>query len=517
MTLAFPPYNLGWLGWVALVPLLLAIDRTTPKHSFFMCFAFSIISFTLIFYWVFELSAYKLIHHAVLGLYLGTSYGLFGLLFCIISRRRGFALAALTAPFIWISLEYIRSNLGFMAFPYAWIGYSQHNNSLIIQIASITGPYGVSFLLVTINSALASILLLMRYRFENNKSFSQRPISKRGAVSVIGAAILITTLSLLYGYKVISKPLNGKGTKVSVVQGNVEQAKKWDPKYAESIMQTYAHLTQEAALDHPELIVWPESATPRAISMDKKLYSRVRLIAKDAGAYLLVGSSGHQKFRVGHGQRIKFSNSAFFISPEIQTNNQQYDKIHLLPFGEYLPYKETLPWSWLDVPKVDTTLFGKELTVFQSPTFRFSAPICWEHIFPQLPRKFVLNGAQFLVNITNEAWFGRTAGPQHYLISSVFRAVENRVYVVRSANTGISCFIDPFGRVVDSVRNDANQELFVRGYLTGSVVPLTSKTFYTRRGDWLVWGCLFFSAGILAATLFLWVLRKSKRHHPQTI
>ena len=213
----------------------------------------------------------------------------------------------------------------------------------------------------------------------------------------------------------------------------------------------------------------------------------MRLIAKDAGTDLLVGSSGHQKFRAGHGQVIKFSNSAFLISPESEAHNQKYDKIHLLPFGEYLPYKEKLPWSWLDVPIVETTLPGKEFTVFQSPNFRFSAPICWENIFPHLPRQFVKNGAQFLVNITNEAWFGRSVGPQHYVISSIFRAVENRIYVVRSANTGISCFIDPYGRVVDRVKDAGGMDIFVRGVLTQTIIPMASKTIYTRYGDWLIW------------------------------
>lgn len=487
MALAFPPYDLHWLGWIVLVPLLLAIITATLKHSFLMCFAFTFFSFTMIFFWVFEVHAYKLLHHVVLGLYLGTSYGLFGLLFCFIARRCGFTVGALTAPFTWIALEYARSNLGFMAFPYAWLAYSQHNNPLIIQIASVTGPYGVSFLLVMINLAIVSILLLLLNRSEKYQSFSHRPISKRGALSVIGAAALMTSLSLLYGYVVISKPFVGKGIKVAVVQGNVEQANKWNPKYAEPIMQTYTHLTQKASLSQPALIVWPESATPRAITMDKKLYARVRLIAKEAGTYLLVGSSGHQKFKAGDRQRIKFSNSAFLISPENEFRSQQYDKIHLLPFGEYLPYKETVPWSLFDVPVVDTILPGKEFTVFQLPNFRFSAPICWENIFPQLPRKFVQNGAQFLVNITNEAWFGRSVGPQHYVISSIFRAVENRVYVARSANTGISCFIDPYGRIVDKIKDDAGQDIFVPGVLTETIIPLTSKTIYTRYGDWLIW------------------------------
>jgi apolipoprotein N-acyltransferase len=476
---------------VALVPLLIAILNVGPRQAFVISWVSGVISFAFIFDWVFQVSGYKIIHHFILGLYFGPFFGIFGLAISSIKKRHGCASAVSLAPFLWVSLEYIRSNMGFMAFPYAWLGYTQHEHPLIIQIASVAGAYGVSLLLAIFNSAVTAWVLNLLYRSKNLHLRPIRPISNPWLVSLTAAATFLTFITISYGVVVLSAPTKGKKLRVSVVQGNIEQAKKWDPKYAGFIMETYAELTRRAVRDKPDLIVWPEAATPRAFGQDqKRVYSQVRQIAEEAGTPLLLGISSNEKFSQNHIQRIEFRNSAFLFSPDPLVKHQQYHKVRLLPFGEYLPYRKTIPWSWIDVPKVESTTPGKEFTVFQCPTFRFSAPICWETLFPDLPREFVKSGAQFLVNITNEAWFGRSVGPQHYLISCVFRAVENRVYVVRCANTGISCFIDPYGRVVDRVKDDKGQDIFVRGVLTESVIPMESNTVYTRYGDWLIWICV---------------------------
>ena len=168
-------------------------------------------------------------------------------------------------------------------------------------------------------------------------------------------------------------------------------------------------------------------------------------------------------------------------------SEQRYKKIRLLPFGEYLPHENVIPWSFIRIPDIVGYIPGEDFTVFALPTFRFGVTICWESIFPDMVRQFVNRGAQFIINITNEAWFGKTAAPYQFVSMSVFRAVENRVFVVRCANTGVSCFIDPRGRVVDRVKDSNGQDIFVRGVKCSSVVPLDSRTLYTRYGDWLVW------------------------------
>jgi apolipoprotein N-acyltransferase len=489
LILAFPPYSLGWLGWVALVPLLIAISNVGPRQGFVLSLISGVVSFAIIFVWVFEVADYKILHHFVLGLYLGPIFGIFGLVVSLITKRCGRTFAAFAGPFIWVSLEYVRSNMGFMAFPYAWLGYTQHEHPVVIQIASVAGAYGVSFLLAMVNSAVASFVLVLLYRSKNFNPRPNLPISKRRLIAIAGAAAFLTILTMCYGSMVVSRPTMGNKIRVSVIQGNIEQGKKWDRNYRNYILERYEELSRKASNDQPGLVIWPEAATPGFILNDHALLRRIMGLVREMNTYFLIGSSEYPKFQKAPFELDRSGNTALFFSPDGKVRGQ-YLKIRLLPFGEYLPYGETIPWSWIDVPKVNSTMPGKEFTVFQCATFRFSAPICWETLFPDLPREFVRRGAQFLVNITNEAWFGKSVGPQHYVISSVFRAVENRVYVVRCANTGISCFIDPFGRVVDRVKDDKGQDIFVRGVLTETVIPMESRTVYNQYGDWLVWICV---------------------------
>jgi apolipoprotein N-acyltransferase len=180
--------------------------------------------------------------------------------------------------------------------------------------------------------------------------------------------------------------------------------------------------------------------------------------------------------------------------------NQRYDKIRLFPFGEYLPFKKTIAWALINVRESGNYIPGKEFTVFELPTLRFGVTICWENIFPDLFRQFVRRGAQFMVNITNEARFGKTAAPYQLASISVFRAVENRVFVIRCANTGVSCIIDPYGRIVDRVKDQQGQDIFIRGVISGWVIPLESKTIYTRCGDGFVWVAIFGSVLFLSVS-----------------
>ncbi len=320
----------------------------------------------------------------------------------------------------------------------------------------------------------------------------------KGRNVLVVVAALLFILALTYGQLTISKPIIGNRVKVSLVQGNIEQSKKWNPHYAREIMQIYTELTQEAEKDQPALIIWPETATPGSINQNVSLHMEVRNIAHKAGAYLLLGSSQHQKFTSKEKMELRYSNSAFLIPPEPKVFiSQRYDKIRLFPFGEYLPYKGIIPWSFINASALDNYMPGKEFTVFEHPDFRFGVLICWENIFPDLVRQFVKGGAQFMVNITNEAWYGKTAAPYQLLCMSVFRAVENRVFVVRCANTGISCIIDPYGRTLDRVKDEKGQDIFIRGVMTGWVIPLDSKTIYTRYGDTCVWFALLGSLIIL--------------------
>ncbi|RZB36153.1 MAG: apolipoprotein N-acyltransferase [Desulfobacteraceae bacterium Eth-SRB2] len=505
LVLAFPSHNLGWLAWVALVPLLVAISGKRPGHGFLMSYLCGFVFFPGIFYWILQISGYRYLHHGILALYLGAYFGIWGLVFAFISKHWGVVPALFTAPFAWVSLEFIRSNFSFLALPWALLAHTQYQYPLIIQIASLSGIYGISFLIVLVNSAIAAITLFLIHRFKDNPLPSYPIISGKGAILIVVTAALSVTLALSYGFKAIARPIMDDSIKVSVVQGNIDQVKKWDRKYGEFIMQTYDELTRMASKDRPALIVWPETATPLAISRDHRLYDQVKRISQSAGAYLLLGSAQHQKFTQGDSKRIDYMNSAFLITPDSNAKNQRYDKIHLLPFGEYLPMEGTVPWSYLGIPHIRGYTPGKESTLFDSPSYHFGVTICWENIFPNLVRKVVKRGAQFIVNITNEAWFGKTSVPYQFVAMSVFRAVENRVSVVRCANTGVSCFINPDGRIIGKVQQD-NKDTFVKGYLTKEIPLSKEKTFYTIYGDVFV----YMSMIITILIIFLTVLKLKK-------
>ncbi len=474
--------------------------------AFFLALVFGLTFFAGVFYWTLIVKSYSFLHQVVLILYLGSYFGLFGLTVAFLSKKYSLTAVLFFSPFIWVSLEYLRSNMGFLSHPWPLLGHAQGKYLPVIQIADFSGTYGVSFLIGMVNSVVAAMCCFL---FLKSKKSLLPPVfrisRKEFSVLAITVACLVS-LTLLYGAVRLSTPIEGQKVRVSIVQGNIAQAQKWDPKYAKAITKLYTELTHRVIKEKPDLIVWPEAATPKPVSLDMSIYRNVKQLADEADAYLLIGSSSMEKFNPQDREKTKFKNSSFLFGPGSQARDQRYDKIHLLPFGEYLPHKEIIPWSWINIPNVVTTAAGKVFTVFECLEFRFSAPICWETVFPYMIRNFVRNRAQFIVNITNEAWFGDTAAPYHFLSSNVFRAVENRVCLVRCGNTGVSCFIDPHGRIVKRVKDETGRDIFVRGTLTETITLMNEQTIYTRFGDIFAWFCLGCSVLVLIAG----IIKKSR-------
>jgi len=391
------------------------------------------------------------------------------------------------------------------------LAHSQYLHPTVIQISAITSAYGLSFLIVLVNSAITAVILPLVVRLTNSRIVFPKTLWNRQVLAIIGSASMAIAVTLLYGYLAISPPVVGEKVKLSVIQPNIEQKKKWNPKFENFIMKTLTDLSFRASKDRPQLIIWPETATPRAITENYGLFKQIQEISKKTDATLLLGSSERQKYHIKNRSDRKYMNSAFLIQPSgSKGKNQRYDKIRLLPFAEYLPYKEKIPWSYAKIPDIDGYVPGENFTVFKHDNFAFSTTICWENIYPQLVRSFVKEGAQFIVNISNEAWFGKTAAPYQFLSMSVFRAVENRIFVVRSGNTGVSCIIDPYGRIVNRVTDNGGQDLFVRGFLTGSITLYGLKSFYTKFGDIFVYISLVISAFFLIFSFFNFQDKKRK-------
>jgi apolipoprotein N-acyltransferase len=415
---------------------------------------------------------------AALAAYCGLYTGLVCAAVSALRPRLGQGWALALAPALWVAGEWIRGWL-MGGFPWGLLGYSQHLELPVIQIAELGGVYAVSFVIVAVNAALSALWIF----------------GGRRAAPGLAAAAMLLAGSLGFGWWTLARESAaeraGRTVFVALIQPSIEQTIKEDPTYRERTMAVYEELTREAARQpsgaRPILILWPETAAPIFLRGDPPLRARLIALSREVGTPLLVGSIDRLP-----GPNGKFLNSAFLLGDQGITD--KYDKIRLVPFGEYVPLASLLGFvrQWAEF--ISDFAPGSRETVFPLPGARFGTVICYEVISPSLFRSFVIGGASFMTNITNDAWFGRTSGPWQHLGMLPLRAVENRVAIARAANTGVSAFVSPEGRVGPIL------PLFERGVLSASI-PLRSRTtLYTRWGDWLVYLCLGLSAaGWLAA------------------
>ena len=496
--LAFPAHDISGLAWVSLVPLLVAMHGRNPVIGFFMAFCFGFLNVAAIFSWIFEVRGYTIFHHILLASYLAALFGIFGWAYGFIAKRLGSGAAVLSAPFLWVTMEYVRSSLSFLALPWAWIAHTQHQNILMIQLVSLTGTYSLSFLIVMVNASIAAVFMALSKKQIGGSCVDCLKLKKVAIVMVIASVALVSG-ALFYGRSSLNNLSQDKSIKVSVIQGNISQEKKWNPEYADFIMQRYTELTMKASKDEPDVIVWPEGATPGFVLKRMDLMQKIVALAREIKTPLLIGSSEYPKFEAGPLSIESFGNTALFFSENGKVLGQ-YLKIILVPFTETVPLKNIIPWPKFILPdkNVSFEIPGKEITLFKINNAEFGVAICWEMHFPELIRQFVNKGANFMLNIVNEGRYGDTAAPFQLLSMTIFRAVENRIAIARSTNTGISCFIDPYGRVSETVEKDG-RILFVDGYLTREIPITGKKSFYTEYGHLFV----YFNLGITILIVFV--------------
>ncbi len=473
LVLCFPTIDLFLLAWVALIPFLISLFDKTPKQAFRAGVIFGIPYFFGTLYWIYHsinhYGGVSLVSSVVivilLCLFLSLYSGIFASLFSLAIRNTKLP-ALLIAPAFWVVLEFLRSYI-FTGFPWSSIGYSQYKFLTIIQIADITGVYGVSFLVVAVNGALADIFIIKK-RIKDMPLF---PFS----YTVIGFVVLflLVIVTIFYGQIRIKEERPGDLLRASIIQGNIEQDKKWEPSYQNTVMETYKDLSLNAAASSPTLIVWPETAVPFIFNTDREFTEELVDFQHQLRTYLFFGSI-LVKDRVD--DRFLLSNSAVLLDDTGKVT-YTYDKIHLVPFGEYVPFQKILFFLNKLVVGIGDYTGGNSHVRALSPFGEFAPLICYEIIFPGLVRKFYSDGGDFMINITNDAWFGRTTGPYQHFSMVVFRAVENRKPVLRAANTGISGFIDSSGRI------HSKTSLFERATLTGDLKTDRTRSFYSRYGD----------------------------------
>jgi apolipoprotein N-acyltransferase len=480
IALAFPVFDLNFLAWVAFVPLLLSLWGKSGKESFTLGYVFGIVYFFGTLYWIYHSINYyggvsfpaSVSVVLLLCLYLGLYPALFSYLFSAMLRKTKLP-ALFIAPVIWVVLEFLRS-YAFTGFPWSSIGYSQYRFMPVIQVSDITGVYGISFLVLAVNGAVADVLLLKK-RLKEMPLF---PVSFTYAGFV--SLVLVLVVSLGYGMWRLGQERKGHPITVSVVQGDIEQDMKWEPRYQQEVLDTYFALSKAAAASSPQLIVWPETAAPFLFGTDKGNTEKLIDFEKTLGSDLLFGSV---MVKEASKDKVLLSNSAVLLDREGKTV-YTYDKIHLVPFGEYVPLRSVLFFVDKLVTGIGDYMPGQEYLRAETGFGSFGTLICYEVIFPGLVRKFYTGGGDFIVNITNDAWFGKTSGPYQHFSMAVFRAVENRKPLIRAANTGISGFIDSDGRIVAKTR------LFQRLALTDTVKTDSTLTFYTKYGDLFSYLCI---------------------------
>lgn len=471
LALSFPKYDLYLIAWVAIVPLLYCITDVTLKQSCIYGFICGFIFSNFAFSWFFsdfllEYSRVPLytnfLTYLALSIYFAAYFGVFTAIINILSRTMKLA-AYLLSPFIFVLLEYIRAN-AFTGLPWELLGHSQYRFLQIIQIADITGVYGVSFLLVLSNAA---IVLLLK---EHTRS------TALVKTTVIASCALIV-LAVVYGsVKMGAGSRDAKLFRVSLIQGNTTMEEKLsnDAKIAQGIIDAYGRMTTQALSQNPDIVVWPETSMPFIFGMHKETTESLLNFQKRTGVPLLMGiirSTGTSS------QQKRYLNSALLIANgELQA---AYNKVKLVPFAEYVPGRVKIG-KLIDNYNYES---GNAYTVFELGNMKFSSLICYEIIFPEISRNLVAQGAMALFAISNDAWFGDTSAPYQHFSMAVFRAVENRVPLVRVANTGVSGFIDRCGRITET------GSIFRKEILTGDISPGNGDSFYTRYGDFFITLC----------------------------
>jgi apolipoprotein N-acyltransferase len=475
--LAFPDTDWWLLAWAWLVPALARSVERSPRAALAAGWLCGTAFFLVLLRWLdhtfrhWSAIPWPITWLPILALaaYCGLYLGLACAVVSWLARRLGGGLALAMFPALWVAGEWVRGWL-MEGFPWGLVAYSQHRVLPIIQVAELTGAWGVSFLVAAGNAALAAVAV-----------FGLR----RAAPGLLAAGLLLAA-SLAFGWHALAAVNGRESVQVAVIQPSVAQSLKWDPARHAEILALYERLTREAARSRPALILWPETAATIFLRGDPPLLARLTRLAGDLDTAILVGSIDRRPGRGRPQGESEFLNSAFLLTGQGITG--KYDKIQLVPFGEYVPLSGVIGFvrSWAEF--ISEMGAGETATLFQIPGARFGTVICYEVIFPGLFRRFVAGGADFMANITNDAWFGETSGPWQHLGALPLRAVEHRVAIARAANTGVSAFVDPSGRIGPWL------PLLERGVLAQRVVLRGGETLYTRYGDWFAHGCLALAA-----------------------
>ncbi len=479
LILVQPPLSLSPLAFVALVPLMYSLDKNDLRLSFIRGFATGVIAWLGIIYWVVvAMNQYgginiplSILILVLFVLYLSLYTGIFALSCAYLERRTSAPLYLVAAP-VWVILEYARG-IVMTGFPWSYLGHSQFGFLHLIQVVSVAGTLFVSFMIVAVNSVIYTIWA-------------------RRKVPIIFTIITLILLaaSLTYGVARLKHKDEGN-LKAAIVQGNISQDIKWDDSFKMMTVNTYYRLSFGLA-QSTDLIVWPETAMPFLLDRDPGAHRYVKAVPVMLKSRLLYGTIG----MLSAGNLL---NSVHYIDPNGYTAGT-YNKVHLVPFGEYTPIASYFPFLAKITAIGADFKPGEGHRPIETEVGKVGVLICFEGIFPYITNETVRQGAEVLVNLTNDAWYNRTSAPYQHFAFYIFRAIETDRYVLRSANTGISAIIDPRGRI------KGKTPIFTEEVLRGTYALKNTQTFYVRHGDYFVPICL----GLLAVVAAAGLVRKRK-------
>jgi apolipoprotein N-acyltransferase len=479
-----PPASLFPIAFFALIPLLSSINKDNLRFSFFSGYVTGVVSYCGLIYWVIiamhRYGGINIILSALIlllfVLYLSCYTGLFALS-CAFLEKRFSIPVYVSSPLVWVLMEYVRGS-SMYGFPWSFLAHSQHNFLPFIQVVSITGTYFISFLIVAVNAIFFSL-------------WRRKKISYI-YVSVI-AVLFVATLA--YGLVSLAGKSEAPQKKVAIIQGNIRQDEKWDEAFKIMTIKKYVQMTQQSGKT-ADLIIWPETAMP--FIFDQEIYANkyIKALPADVNATLLFGTISKNKYG-------RYRNSSYVIDKTGNTIGM-YSKVHLVPFGEYTPLLTYLPFLEKLTAAGGDFVPGDGHGPIKTDIGNIGVLICYEGVFPSITNETVREGAQVLVNLTNDAWYDRTSAPFQHFAFYIFRAIETDRYLLRAANTGISAIIDPKGRVA------AKTPIFTEEILKGPFAMKDTKTFYVQHGEYFI---LLALLALAAAVVVRW-RRQSKNQRP---
>jgi len=523
--LIFPLPGLHVLSWIAFAPLIVALLRARPVgaleidgavhlqaattgQAFLLAYACGVLWYAGTCYWIYDtmrryggLSApVAVLVLFLFCLYLGLYHGLFGLLVgWTAGPGRDHRRVLVAAPFVWAAVELARTRV--TGFPWNLLGTAQVENVSLCRMAAWTGVYGISFEIMLVNVAMASAFLV--------------PRKKRSALLVASVA----AAAVLQAGSSVTLPALQADRAVLLVQPNIPVDANWTRDYFESTLKDLTRLSVKslsesstAATSGPtatkiDLIVWPESPAP-FYTNDPLFRDAVSDMARSTRVWVVVGAIGITPAMHGGGQGSQVFNSAALIGPAGDWT-ARYDKVHLVPFGEYLPFPQIFGFAGGLTKEVGEFQRGTSRTPLDAGSTKLGTFICYESVFPGEVRRFADEGAQVLVNISNDGWYGDSGAYAQHLNQTRMRAIENDRWLLSATDTGVTASIDPYGRVVARLPRKE------RGALVAPYALTSVTTFYTRHGDWFAWLCAIISAGALL-TRFLFRSKTEPSHDSRT-